>query len=66
MIRATRDYENCLLHPENSEALQAALARMDDLKAWDFEARIKEILFKLNIGQAGQADHGLLTAATDV
>lgn len=50
-VRATRDYELSLLNPENEEALQKALTRMDDLKAWDVEARIKEILFKLNIGK---------------
>src|SRR5690606_16156835 len=49
MIQAIRQYELALLHPEKAELLQAALLKMDDLKAWDFEARIKEILFKLNI-----------------
>ena len=49
LIRAIRKYEEALLHPEKPERLQASLVEMDDLKAWDFEARIKEILFKLNI-----------------
>ena len=53
-VRATRDYEHCILHPENAEALQAALSRMDDLKAWDVEARIKEILSRLSIGKLDQ------------
>lgn len=53
-VRATRDYEHCMLHPEDAEALQKALTRMDDLKAWDVEARIKEILSKLNIGKLDQ------------
>ncbi len=53
-VRATRDYEHCMLHPENAEALQAALSRMDDLKAWDVEARIKEILSRLSIGKLDQ------------
>ncbi|MBK6902689.1 MAG: ABC-F family ATP-binding cassette domain-containing protein [Saprospirales bacterium] len=49
LIGAIRRYEEALLHPEKPELLQHALGEMDDLKAWDFEARIKEILFKLNI-----------------
>ncbi|MFZ2899436.1 MAG: ABC-F family ATP-binding cassette domain-containing protein [Saprospiraceae bacterium] len=49
LIQAIRRYESALLHPGQPERLQASLVEMDDLKAWDFEARIKEILFKLNI-----------------
>lgn len=49
LIQAIRRYEEALLHPEMPERLQHSLVEMDDLKAWDFEARIKEILFKLNI-----------------
>ena len=49
LTQAIRRYESALLHPEQPERLQASLVEMDDLKAWDFEARIKEILFKLNI-----------------
>jgi ATP-binding cassette subfamily F protein uup len=49
VIQAIRRYESALLHPDQPERLQASLVEMDDLKAWDFEARIKEILFKLNI-----------------
>ena len=49
MMRTIQRYEKAILHPENTAELQAALSRMDDLKAWDFEARVKEILFKFNI-----------------
>ena len=49
MVRTVRDYENALLHPPNEEAMQKIITRMDDLKAWDFESKVKEILFKLNI-----------------
>jgi ABC transport system ATP-binding/permease protein len=49
VVSAIMAYETALLHPENDQALQDALARMEDLKAWDFESKIKEILFKLNI-----------------
>ena len=54
MIRAIKQYESSLQRPHEEEAMQAALAKMEDLKAWDFEARIKEILFKLNIDQLDQ------------
>jgi ATP-binding cassette subfamily F protein uup len=48
-IQVVKAYEAALLHPSDGERLQHALARMDDFKAWDFEAKVKEILFKLNI-----------------
>ena len=54
-IRAIRRYELALLHPNNEAELQAALSRMDDLKAWDYESRVKEILFKLNITNLEQS-----------
>ncbi len=49
MIQAIRQYEEVMLHPRSDEEAQAALTRMDDLKAWDFEARIKEVLTKFGI-----------------
>jgi ATP-binding cassette subfamily F protein uup len=49
MIQATKDYEQALLEPEDTQQMEKAVQRMDDLKAWDFEAKVKEILFKLNI-----------------
>ncbi len=54
-IKAIRRYELALLHPNNEAELQAALSRMDDLKAWDYESRVKEILFKLNITNLEQS-----------
>ncbi|OIP82802.1 MAG: ABC transporter [Porphyromonadaceae bacterium CG2_30_38_12] len=47
-IRAIADYEHCMLH-NNHEALDEIISRMDLLKAWDYETRIKQILGKLNI-----------------
>ena len=49
LIVAIKDYEIAMLHPENDESMQKALSKMEDLKAWDIESKIKEILFKLNI-----------------
>jgi ABC transport system ATP-binding/permease protein len=54
-ILAIRRYELALLHPNNEQELQAALSRMDDLKAWDYESKVKEILFKLNITNLEQS-----------
>ncbi len=47
-IRIIKDYENALLH-EDHEAMSILMARIEDLKAWDIEARVKEVLGKLKI-----------------
>lgn len=47
-IKAIRDYELALLN-NDQEALQKCIAVLEDLHAWDTEAEIKEILFKLKI-----------------
>lgn len=49
LIQAIKAYEEALLYPEHANSMQKALTRMEDLKAWDFESKIKEILFKLHI-----------------
>jgi len=54
ILNAIRDYEMCLLRPNEPEALQEALAKMDELEAWDFEVQIKQILSKLNINNMEQ------------
>ncbi len=48
-IQATRNYEKAMLNPENEKAMNNAMQAMDDLEAWDFKARIEEILGKLKI-----------------
>ena len=54
-VRAVRIYELAQLHAaENPKALEDALHEMDLHKAWDVEARVKEILFKLNLQQLEQ------------
>ena len=47
-IRAIRDYE-IALSDGNPDKINACVSRIEDLKAWDIEARVKEILFRLNI-----------------
>lgn len=54
MIRAIKAYEEALIQSDRADLLQQAMAKMDDLKAWDFEAKIREILQKLNIARLDQ------------
>ena len=54
MIQTILRYEKSLLNPDAVDEMQEAMSAMDDLKAWDFEAKIKEILSKLNITQVDQ------------
>ena len=48
VMLATRKYE-AALEKDDSEAMLHAMAEMDELNAWVFEAKVKEILGKLNI-----------------
>lgn len=50
---AVRNYEIALVN-ENKSVLEKALQRMEDLQAWDFEAKIKQILSKLGFNQFQQ------------
>ncbi len=54
IIQAIKAYEEAMIQPERADLLQQAMAKMDDLKAWDFEAKIREILQKLNIARFDQ------------
>lgn len=47
MVQIVKQYELALLGV--GEPLETVLAKMDDLKAWDVEAKIKEVLTKLKI-----------------
>ena len=49
VVQVVKNYERALLYPDRVKEMQEALSRMDDLKAWDFESKAKEILFKFNI-----------------
>ena len=48
MARTVGEYEKAMLNPE-TENLEEVLAKMDMLKAWDYESRVKQILGKLKI-----------------
>lgn len=49
MVRVLRAYEHALAHPDNPDALQEAMAAMELHQAWNFEARIKELLFRFGL-----------------
>src|SRR5690606_14118857 len=50
VAEALRDYERVLdSGSKDPVALSEALAKVDELGAWDFEAKVKQILGKLNI-----------------
>ncbi len=48
IAQAVISYEKALLHPE-LPAFSDALEMMDNLQAWDFEAKVKEILGQLGL-----------------
>jgi ABC transport system ATP-binding/permease protein len=48
IINAIRDYE-AAVDSEDEQKIQELLSLMDDLNAWDFENKVKQILGKLNI-----------------
>jgi ATP-binding cassette subfamily F protein uup len=47
-INAIKEYE-AASDEGNSEKLGEAIIKMDELEAWDFESRVKQVLGKLNI-----------------
>ncbi len=53
VIQAIKDYEDAC-DSNDAHAIQDAIVRMDELGAWDFDAKVKQILGKLNIHQLHQ------------
>ncbi len=49
IIQTIREYQDSLLHPEDAERMEKALAQMDIQNAWDYEVKIKEILTRFHI-----------------
>jgi len=52
-VVAIKEYEEALLS-QDDQLIEKCVSRLDDLKAWDIENRIKEILSKLNIVNLNQ------------
>jgi len=48
LMRVIRQYE-AAVEKDDTEAILSAIAAMDELNAWMFEAKVKEVLGKLNI-----------------
>ncbi|WP_205512873.1 ABC-F family ATP-binding cassette domain-containing protein [Longitalea arenae] len=53
VINAIREYE-AISEEGDPEKLGAAIVKMDELGAWDFDAKVKQILGKLNIHHLNQ------------
>jgi len=50
VMKAIKEYEESLLHPEDEDRMQNAFAMMDSTQAWDFESRSQTILSLLKVG----------------
>jgi len=53
IINAIKEYETAS-EEDNSERLGAAIIKMDELNAWNFDTKVKQVLGKLNIHQLQQ------------
>jgi ATP-binding cassette subfamily F protein uup len=53
-FKAIKAYEEALLQSDNETLLQAAMTQMDDLKAWDLDAKLKELLTRFRINNHAQ------------
>ena len=53
VIRTIKEYE-AAVDEGNEQEIQAGIVAMDEAGAWDFEAKVKQILGKLNIHQLNQ------------
>jgi ATPase components of ABC transporters with duplicated ATPase domains len=53
VIRTIKEYE-AAVDEGNEQKIQAGIIAMDEAGAWDFEAKVKQILGKLNIHQLNQ------------
>jgi ATP-binding cassette subfamily F protein uup len=51
---AIKAYEEALLQSDNETLLQAAMTQMDDLNAWDLDAKLKELLTRFRINNHAQ------------
>ncbi|MFL5729695.1 MAG: ABC-F family ATP-binding cassette domain-containing protein [Cytophagaceae bacterium] len=54
ILEVIREYERCLNEGGSGEELQVAMEKMDDLKAWDYEQKVKEIISKMGISDLSQ------------
>ncbi len=53
VINAIKEYE-AASEENNPDTLNKAIVKMDELRAWDFDAKVKQVLSKLNINHLHQ------------
>jgi ATP-binding cassette subfamily F protein uup len=47
---AVKEYEDCIHHPDvPAERMQAALEKMEEFNAWDYDARVQEVTTRLDV-----------------
>jgi len=50
LAAAVKEYEDCLHHPEvPAERMQAALEKMEEFNAWDYDAKVQEVTTRLDV-----------------
>lgn len=50
IARVVKEYEDCIHHPDTDpDRMQAVLERMEELKAWDYEAKVHEVITRLGV-----------------
>ncbi len=51
IARVVKEYEDCLHHPDiGAERMQNVVEQMDQLGAWDYDAKVQEITGRLGVG----------------
>jgi ABC transport system ATP-binding/permease protein len=50
VARVVKEYEDCLHHPDTDpDRMQRVLERMEELKAWDYDAKVQEVIGRLGV-----------------
>ena len=50
IAKVVKEYEDCIHHPDTSpERMQAVLEKMEELNAWDYEAKVHEVIERLGV-----------------
>jgi ATP-binding cassette subfamily F protein uup len=50
VARVVKEYEDCIHHPDTDpDRMQKVLEQMEELKAWDYEAKVHEVIGKLGV-----------------
>jgi ABC transport system ATP-binding/permease protein len=60
VAKVVHAYEDCLTNPDTSaDKMQAILEQMESLNAWDYDAKVKEVIDKLGLPGLDQKFHSL-------